>query len=129
VAAADPEELALMADPRFSASVALFNRGDWYACHDGFEELWHETQGYSRRALQGILQIAVAHLHLERGNSRGATVLLGEGLGRLRCYGPSHLGLDLDALRHCAACRLQALQQNQSLEELPQPLLNPASAG
>jgi predicted metal-dependent hydrolase len=129
VAAADPEELALMADPRFSASVALFNRGDWYACHDGFEELWHETQGYSRRALQGILQIAVAHLHLERGNCRGATVLLGEGLGRLRSYGPSHLGLDLDALRHCAACRLQALQQNESLEELPQPLLTPANAG
>ena len=117
-----------MADPRFNASVALFNRGEWYACHDGFEELWHETQGYSRRALQGILQIAVAHLHLERGNRRGATVLLGEGLGRLRSYGPSHLGLDLNTLCDCSACRLQALQQDTSLDSLPQPLLIPANA-
>jgi len=79
--ATDPEELALMADPRFGAAVELFNQGQWYPCHDGFEELWHETQGSSRKALQGILQIAVAHIHLERGNRRGATVLLGEGLG------------------------------------------------
>jgi predicted metal-dependent hydrolase len=121
--ASDPEEVALMADPRFAESVALFNAGQWYACHDGFEELWHETQGPSRRVLQGILQIAVAHLHLERGNQRGAIVLLGEGLGRLRSSGPSQLGLDLESLRGCALRRLQALQQEQSLEPLPLPQL------
>jgi predicted metal-dependent hydrolase len=39
---------------------------------------WHQNQGPDRQALQGLLQIAVAHLHLERGNLRGATVLLGK---------------------------------------------------
>ena len=72
-----------MADPRLGAAIALFNDAAWYPCHDGFEELWHETAGPMRPVLQGILQIAVAHLHLERGNLRGATILLGEGLGRL----------------------------------------------
>ena len=128
--AMDPEELALMADPRFSASVALFNAGEWYPCHDGFEELWHETQGSSRKALQGILQIAVAHIHLERGNRRGATVLLGEGLGRLRAYGATHLGLDLETLRQAAASRLQALQQDEDPDREPVPrlLLAPESS-
>ena len=125
----DPEELALMADPRFRASVELFNQGQWYPCHDGFEELWHETQGFSRKALQGILQIAVAHIHLERGNHRGATVLLGEGLGRLRAYGSTHFGLDLDSLRQAAARRLQALQQERDLNPLPRPLLLDATNG
>ena len=124
---ADPEEMALMADPRFADAVALFNAEQWYACHDGFEELWHETQGPSRRVLQGILQIAVAHLHLERGNLRGATVLLGEGLGRLRSSGPSQFGLDLEALRGAATYRLQALQQQLDLEGLPLPRLTPAA--
>jgi len=119
----DPEELALMADPRFCAAVELFNQGQWYPCHDGFEELWHETQGSSRKALQGILQIAVAHIHLERGNRHGATVLLGEGLGRLRAYGPGQFGLDLDALRAAAALRLQALQQQQDPQMQPVPRL------
>ena len=106
----DDEEAALQADPRFINAVNLFNAGAWYACHDGFEELWHETQGPCRRGLQGLLQIAVAHLHLERQNQRGATVLLGEGLGRLRSYGACLFGLDLERLRQAATARLQALQ-------------------
>ncbi len=119
-----PEEAALVADSRFEASVALFNQGEWYACHDGFEELWHETLGESRPALQGILQVAVAHLHLERGNRRGATVLLGEGLGRLRRYGPMHLGLDLEQLRCCVELRLRALQRDEDVASLPLPRLS-----
>lgn len=108
-----------MDDPRFGASVSLFNRADWYACHDGFEELWHETAGPLRPVLQGILQLAVAQLHLERGNRRGATILTGEGLGRLAETPAQVLGLDLESLRRTARLWLQALQQDQPLEVLP----------
>ena len=118
------EEQSLMVDPRFGDAVRLFNAGEWYACHDGFEELWHETQGPCRKVLQGILQIAVAHLHLERGNRRGATVLLGEGLGRLHNAGPAQLGLDLEPLREQARARLLALQQDQDPAGLPLPRLH-----
>ncbi len=122
----DGEEPALLADPRLREAVALFNRGEWYACHDGFEALWHETQGPMRPVLQGILQIAVAHLHLERGNQRGAVMLLGEGLGRLAPCGPEALGLNLDALRQPCQLRLQALQaQDPAVEALPLPRLEP----
>ena len=117
-----------MADPRFGEAIGLFNAGEWYACHDGFEELWHETQGPSRKVLQGILQIAVAHLHLERGNHRGATVLLGEGLGRLQAAGPEQFGLDLELLRQQARDRLTALQQLQDPAGLPVPKLLPHGA-
>ena len=122
------EEQSLMVDPRFGDAVRLFNAGEWYACHDGFEELWHETQGPCRRGLQGILQIAVAHLHLERGNLRGATVLLGEGLGRLQAFEPDLFGLDLQQLRRVAALRLHALQQGEGVASLPLPQLIPAAA-
>ena len=127
-AALDPDELALITDPRFEQAVGLFNAGEWYACHDGFEELWHETQGPSRRALQGILQIAVSQLHLQRGNHRGATVLLGEGLGRLQSYGPVQLGLDLDQLRQQARLLLQALQSGTLTDDYPPPRLHPVAS-
>jgi predicted metal-dependent hydrolase len=117
------EETSLMADPRFGEAVRLFNAGEWYACHDGFEELWHETQGPCRKALQGVLQIAVAQLHLERGNLRGATVLLGEGIGRLRPYGTSVLGWSLDPLLDAAQRRLRVLQQGRDPAEEPMPQL------
>jgi len=121
------EEQSLMADPRFGDAVRLFNAGEWYACHDGFEELWHETQAPCRKVLQGILQIAVAHLHLERGNRRGATVLLGEGLGRLQAAGDECFGLDLTLLRQRSRDRLLALQQEQDPDALPLPALSPAA--
>ncbi|MGA1429345.1 MAG: DUF309 domain-containing protein [Vulcanococcus sp.] len=119
----DVEEQSLMVDPRLGEAIRLFNDQQWYACHDGFEELWHETQGPIRKVLQGILQIAVAHHHLERGNQRGAMVLLGEGLGRLQGQGPFALGLQLEPLRAAARARLLALHQATPLEALPLPRL------
>ena len=119
----DPEEQALVADPRLAHAIALFNGGDWDACHDGLEELWHETSGRMRPLLQGILQIAVAELHHERGNLRGATILMGEGLGRLQGDLEGGLGLDLDSLRRQVGQRLQALQQQRPLQSLDLPYL------
>ena len=112
-----------MTDPRLAEAVARFNAGDWYACHDGFEELWHETQGPMHTVLQGLLQIAVAELHLERGNRHGATVLMGEGLGRLQRCGSVALGICLDSVRECARLRLQALQAQADVAALPPPRL------
>jgi predicted metal-dependent hydrolase len=102
--------------------VEQFNGGDWYGCHDGFEELWHETQGPMRPVLQGLLQIAVAELHLERGNRRGATVLMGEGLGRLRRCDEA-FGLLLVPLKERATRRFQALQSDADPGSLPLPRL------
>jgi predicted metal-dependent hydrolase len=76
--------------------------------------------------LQAILQVAVAHLHLERGNRRGATVLLGEGLGRLQGAGDACFGLDLNLLRQRSRDRLLALQQEKDPDALALPVLSPA---
>ena len=110
-------------NPQLSEAIALFNRGDWYACHDLIEDLWHQCQGPDRQALQGLLQIAVAQLHLERQNLRGATVLMGEGLGRLKPYGSEALGLDLPPLLAAVSRRLQALQQGMEPGDGPLPRL------
>ena len=117
------EEQELLADTRLGEAIFLFNSGDWYACHDCFEALWHETAGPMRPVLQGILQIAVAELHLERGNCRGATILMGEGLGRLKACPPNALEIDLVALINSSMQRLLALQQQRSIEGLELPRL------
>ena len=116
-------EAELLGDPRLTASFRQFNSGEWYACHDGLEELWHETQGPLRQVLQGFLQVAVAELHLERENQRGAILLMGEGLGRLAGCGSSAIGVDLEPLRAAVLSRLQRLQAVGSVAELPHPRL------
>ena len=115
--------MSTQVDPRFQKAVDLFNRRSWYEAHDAFEEVWHETAGPDRRLLQGILQIAVAHVHLERGNLRGATILLGEGVGRLSEAMPGDLGLDLPLVRDQARLRLEALQRETDPVALPVPEL------
>ncbi|MCT0200853.1 DUF309 domain-containing protein [Synechococcus sp. CS-1325] len=122
-----PAPIDLALDPRFVAAVTLFNQAAWYPCHDGLEELWHESLGQDRIVLQSLLQIAVAHLHLERGNRHGATVLMGEGLGRLAPFPDEVLGLDLGPLRAQVSGRLHCLQQNGDPGSLPLPSLSPVS--
>ena len=116
----------LEADPRLKQAIQQFNNGAWYDAHDLFEELWHETADPERRSLQGILQVAVAQLHLERGNKRGATILFGEALGRLRRPGTPDLGLDPNALCQSVDERLRCLQQDDDPELCTVPDLRPA---
>ena len=63
-------------DSRFEIGIKLFNSCQWYKSHDVFEEIWHETGGPERQILQGILQVAVAQVHLENNNLKGAKSLL-----------------------------------------------------
>ena len=73
-------------DCRFEIGMKLFNSCQWDKSHDVFEEIWHETGGPERQLLQGLLQVAVAQVHLENSNINGATILYGEALGRLRRF-------------------------------------------
>ncbi|CAL5098502.1 unnamed protein product [Urochloa decumbens] len=69
----------------FDAAVALFNRGEYHACHDVVEELWYAAEDPAARTLlHGILQCAVGFHHLFNQNHRGAMMELGEGLCKLR---------------------------------------------
>jgi len=121
-------EQQLANDPRWLAAVDLFDAGEWYSAHDALEELWHESSGAMRLMLQGILQIAVSQLHRERGNQRGAVILMGEGLGRLNRCSDVAAGYDLKALRFAASRHLAALQaqiEGRSCADAQDPPLPP----
>lgn len=76
-----------------AAGLTLFNQGDYYDCHDVLEALWMEADPTDKPFYQGILQIAVGLYHLANGNWRGASILLGEGVNRLRPFEPSYGGV------------------------------------
>lgn len=78
--------------------IAEFNTEQFYACHDTLEAVWMAAEHAEKPFYQGILQIAVAFYHLGNLNWRGGAILLGEGLGRLRKFEPSHEGVDVEHL-------------------------------
>ncbi|MBW4487461.1 MAG: DUF309 domain-containing protein [Trichocoleus desertorum ATA4-8-CV12] len=97
--------------PEFWQAVEQFNQGEFYACHDTLEALWLEEIDPLRRFYQGILQIAVACYHLSNLNGRGAAILLGEGMNRLRDYQPTYGGIEVTNLLDQSAALLQQVQQ------------------
>lgn len=68
----------------FFEGVRQLNEKEFYNCHDILEALWFEAMEPEKSLYQGILQIAVGCYHLGNHNLRGATILVGEGLQRLR---------------------------------------------
>ncbi|CAN6335449.1 unnamed protein product [Urochloa humidicola] len=80
----EADEPPASAGGSFDAAVALFNGGEYHACHDVVEDLWHAADEPARTLLHGILQCAVGFHHLFNQNHRGAMMELGEGLCKLR---------------------------------------------
>ena len=119
----DIEDDSFINDSRFEIGMKLFNSCQWYKSHDVFEEIWHETGGPERQLLQGILQVAVAQVHLENNNFNGATILYGEALGRLKRFQLANLGLDIEALSKCISKRLSFLQSGKDLNNCRLPYL------
>ena len=120
----DKQDDLFVNDSRFEIGMKLFNSCQWYKSHDVFEEIWHETGGPERQVLQGILQVAVAQVHLENSNINGATILYGEALGRLKRFKSTNLGLDIAGLCKCISKRLELLQLGKDLADCGLPVLH-----
>ena len=104
-------------------ALNLFNNQKWYDAHDAFEEIWNSVDGDERQVIQGILQVAVSQFHLSKGNLNGATILLGEGLGRIKGRTKINLGIDLESFCLCLEELLRKLQYKEILNENDKPFL------
>ena len=105
------------------AALNLFNNHQWYEAHDAFEEIWNNVDGDERQVIQGILQVSVSQFHLSKGNLNGATILLGEGLGRIKNRTNINLGIDLESFCECLEDLLKKLQYKKILNEDDKPFL------
>lgn len=90
--------------------IGQFNAGDWFDCHETFEELWAGEPGEARHLYQGILQVAVALHHWREGNFRGALFLLGSAEELLTRVEPVCQGVDVAGLLRDTARLRQALE-------------------
>ena len=104
-------------------ALNLFNNQKWYEAHDAFEDIWNTVDGDERQIIQGILQVSVSQFHLNRGNINGATILLGEGLGRIKNKINIDLGIDLESFCKCLEQLLKKLHYNEELTKDDKPYL------
>jgi len=119
------EESAKSFKDSFLTALNLFNKHQWYEAHDAFEEIWNYVDGDERQVIQGILQVSVSQFHLSKGNLNGATILLGEGLGRIKTRTKIKLGVDLESFCQGLENLLRKLQYKEKIDENDKPFLKP----
>ena len=110
-------------DDNFLNALNLFNNQKWYEAHDAFEDIWNTLDGDERQIIQGILQVSVSQFHLNKGNLNGATILLGEGLGRIKNRTNINLGIDLQTFCKCLEDLLRKLQYREELNQNDKPYI------
>ena len=116
------EDIKSFEDSLFDA-LNLFNKQKWYEAHDAFEDIWNTLDGDERQIIQGILQVSVSQFQLSKGNLNGATILLGEGLGRIKNRTNIDFGIDLESFCICLEELLRKLQYSEELNENDKPYI------
>jgi uncharacterized protein len=106
-------------DDTFERGVALFNRGDFFACHEVWEELWLRTRGAEKLFYQGLIQAAVAILHAERGNLRGAASTWRKAHVKLDALPAIHMGIALGEFRGALTEFFAGALASDGTRELP----------
>lgn len=119
-----PEDL----DWAVRLGVLLFNEGLYFECHEFLEGFWRKEKGETKEFLQGIISLATALYHLERGNRSSAIKLLVDGRRRLQAFGKAHKGLGIEPLLEQTE-KIQTLVEEGSqaaleqLKRMPSPTI------
>jgi predicted metal-dependent hydrolase len=85
--------------PRACEGIRLFNLRRYFEAHEALEAAWMAETRPLRSLYQGILQVAVAYYHIQRGNPRGALKLFHRCRANLAPFPDNYLGINLGKLR------------------------------
>jgi hypothetical protein len=114
-----------MDEETFRRGIELFNRGEFFECHEVLEELWTPSRGPERLFLQALIHIAVGLYHHQRGNPVGAERQLRKGLHKIAGYLPRYGGIDTGAVREA----VEQFLAGRGRERFPSILLEKSTSG
>ncbi len=73
----------------------MFNSQHFFEAHEALEALWLKEQGDEKQLLHGLIQVAAAFHHYQRGNCEGFRSLLDKGTRKLAQFSGTRQELDL----------------------------------
>jgi uncharacterized protein len=108
------------AQDSFEDGLELFNQGRLFECHEAWEEVWKSARGTEKVFYQGLIQAAVALLHAERGNFRGAVSTYQKARAKLDRLPAEHMGIALAKFRGALEEFFAATRTGNPLPPRPQ---------
>ena len=105
------DNCSLPLHPQAIIGIRLFNSAQYFEAHEALEEAWKEEQSPVRELYRGILQIAVAYLHITRKNYNGALKVYERSVKWLKDWPDVCRGVDVGKLRRDAQAAIEELQK------------------
>lgn len=108
--------------------IDLFNTAQFWSAHEAWERDWLTAAGDEKIFLQGLIQLAAAFHHVQRGTLSGAGRLIDAAVAKLASVPPGFAGVDRsEAVATALQRRLQITRGDVvSAEEFPPLRYNPA---
>jgi predicted metal-dependent hydrolase len=86
--------------------ISLFNAHAFWHAHEAWERDWLAATDPHKQFLQGLIQLAAAYHHVQRGTYRGGVRLFDAALRRLAPFPADYAGVNrADAVRVAAEHR------------------------
>ena len=113
--------------PKAVEGIKLFNAGEFFEAHEELESAWRDETGEVRELYRGILQVAVAYLHITRGNYEGAVKVYGRSLKWTQGWSDVCRGINLKRLRDDAEAAIHELERlgKEKIGEFDRSLFKP----
>ncbi len=113
-------------EPEIPAFAQCWNAGDFFMAHEVLEGLWVRRRD---DGLRGLIQLAVALYHIERGNLKGARTMIARARGRFANPANAPGAIDLKMMDEYAQRVGEALENGQARSVVAErPRLSPGSA-
>lgn len=85
-------------EPRLQEFIQLFNEEKFFEAHEVLELLWRETKTSDRDFYQGLIQLAAAFVHIQKGTPSGAENLYAKAVHHLSKFPRYHCEIDCDKI-------------------------------
>lgn len=104
-----------------AGAVRLWERERFFEAHEALEDVWNAAEEGDRLFWQGIIQVAVACCHHQRGNVDGCVAVFRRAAAKLRGYPDVYRGVDVEQLRVFAEGAAAAVEDAQEIFEIGYP--------
>lgn len=110
-----------MPDNPLLRGLTLFNDQQFWHAHEAWEELWLPAAGEYKTFLQGLIQLAAAYHHVQRGTFRGGVRLFDAALAKLAPFPAGYSGVDRGEAVQVALAHRQKIARGEKIagEEFP----------
>ena len=103
------------------AGLELFNARKYWHAHEAWERDWLVATGDVKIFLQGLIQLAAAYHHVQRGTYRGGVRLFDAALSKLAPFPVHFLGVGREEVVACAKKHRDSIARGEHIDsgELP----------